>query len=165
MPVFKPDYPVGMLDLQADKDENLWLAMMDQGKIAKFDTKTLKFQIWDLSRENVDLQQINFLMPLHDDIDGKVRTSDSELGELRRLDVRTGKFDVFEAFENAPGGPQGHRFYEITADSQNNCHFMDMVQGISDGWMQERARSCLISRQRPIQHPAVARWTRKTVSG
>jgi streptogramin lyase len=69
-----------MLNLQADKDENRWLAMMDQGKIAKFDTETLKFQI-------------------------------------------------FEAFENAPGGPQEHRFYEITADSQSNCYFMDIGAG------------------------------------
>jgi virginiamycin B lyase len=129
VPKFKPDYPVGMLDLQADKDENLWLAMMDQGKIAKFNTKTLKFQIWDLPREDTELQQINFLMPLHDDVDAKVWTSDSELGELRRLDVRTGRFDLFKAFENAPGGPQGHRFYEITADSRNNCYFMDIGAG------------------------------------
>ncbi len=36
--------PEGNLDLSVDKDGNLWLGMMYQGAIAKFDPKTEKFQ-------------------------------------------------------------------------------------------------------------------------
>src|SRR5262249_55835551 len=42
VPVNKPDYPTGMLDIHI-KDGSIWLGMMLQGGIAKFDMKTEKF--------------------------------------------------------------------------------------------------------------------------
>ncbi len=37
LPVIKPGYPLGTLDLETDKAGNLWIAMMYQGGVAKFD--------------------------------------------------------------------------------------------------------------------------------
>ena len=129
-PTFIADYPVGMLDLQMDKEGNLWPAMMDQGKLAKFDTKTLKFTFWDLPKEpDLNVQQINFLMPYYSSVDGKVWTSDSNILELRRLDIHSGKIDLYKVFDQVPGGAEGHAFYDVAADSQNNGYVMDIGGG------------------------------------
>jgi virginiamycin B lyase len=126
VPTFKPDSPLGILDLQADKDENLWPALDDQGKIARFDTKTLKFTIWDLPKEDdVEQERNRFLMPFHDDVDGKVWTN--TITELHRLDMRSGHIDTFQVFQDVPGGSTEHGMYDVTADAQNNCYFMDIV--------------------------------------
>ena len=130
VPTFNPENPVGMLDLQADKDGNLWPAMMDQGKLVKFDTKTLKFKVWDLPKEdNLIVQQINFLMPYHSDVDGKVWTNDMNTEEVRRLDVNTGHIDILKVFDELPGGAKGHGFYDFAADSQNNGYLLDIGGG------------------------------------
>src|SRR3954462_5874629 len=41
--VIKPRYPIGTLDLETDKAGNLWIAMMYQGGLARFDKKTETF--------------------------------------------------------------------------------------------------------------------------
>ena len=45
-PVLKPGFPEGSGDIRLDKDENLWIAMRQQGGVAKFDRKTEKFTAW-----------------------------------------------------------------------------------------------------------------------
>jgi virginiamycin B lyase len=47
VPVTKPGAPGGALDLGFDPDGNVWLGMMYQGGIARFDRKTEKFQTWN----------------------------------------------------------------------------------------------------------------------
>src|SRR6202521_1697736 len=44
VPVLKPASPIGELALRPDQDGNLWVGMMYQGGLAKFDRKTEKFQ-------------------------------------------------------------------------------------------------------------------------
>ena len=64
--------------MRFDSDENLWLAMQFQGGIAKFDTKTEKFQTWSLPPElNGDHVQINQVSPDRHHIDGKVWLQDA----------------------------------------------------------------------------------------
>jgi streptogramin lyase len=43
--------PTGSLSIRFDKDENLWLGMMYQGGIAKFDRKTEQVQVWNIPAE------------------------------------------------------------------------------------------------------------------
>ena len=50
IPEIKPGYPVGTLDLEIDKDDNLWVAIMYQGAVAKLDRKTGKFETWSTPR-------------------------------------------------------------------------------------------------------------------
>jgi virginiamycin B lyase len=130
VPTFNPDFPVGMLDLQKDKDGNLWPAMMDQGKLMKFDVKTLQFKFWELPKEeNLNVQQINFLMPYYSDVDGKVWTDDMNIGEVRRLDVNTGHVDLLKVLDELPGGAKGHGLYDFAADSKNNGYLLDITGG------------------------------------
>src|ERR1044072_6607911 len=51
IPVLKKGFPLGTLDLQLDKDENLWVSLMYQGGIAKFDRKAEKFQVYPIPKE------------------------------------------------------------------------------------------------------------------
>ena len=62
VPELKKGWPTGMLGLRADKNDNMWLGMMYQGAIAKFDTKEEKFQIFNLPPEmNKDMAQVNMV--------------------------------------------------------------------------------------------------------
>ncbi len=50
LPELKPGFPTGSLGLRSDRDGNLWLGMMYQGGIARFDRTTEKFRIWQFAR-------------------------------------------------------------------------------------------------------------------
>ena len=76
--------------MRFDEDENLWLAMQFQGGIAKFDTKTEKFQVWSLPPHlNGDHVQINQVGPGRHKVDGKVWLQDAGTYTILRLDVKT----------------------------------------------------------------------------
>jgi len=119
VPVLKPGSPLGELALRSDEDRNLWIGMMYQGAVGKFDTKTEKFQTWSLPPEdNKDYTQINQIDPMHSKVDGKVWVQDAGEYTLRRLDPVSGKFEVFRPFP-APSP----NIYDIISDSQNNGYF------------------------------------------
>src|SRR5437879_1257103 len=46
IPVVKPGWSEGTLDLEIDRDDNPWVGVMYQSAIAKFDRKTGKFRMW-----------------------------------------------------------------------------------------------------------------------
>jgi Streptogramin lyase len=48
VPEPKKGSPTGALSIRSDKDGNLWLGMMYQASVAKFDRKTEKFQVWTI---------------------------------------------------------------------------------------------------------------------
>ena len=52
VPEHKKGLPTGLLGLRADRDGNMWLGIMYQATIAKFDRKTEKFQFWTLPPEH-----------------------------------------------------------------------------------------------------------------
>ncbi len=125
VPVLKPGSPTGMLDLEPDKDGNLWLALMYQGGVAKFDKKTEKFQMWAIPPEiNNDATQQSMVMPAESHVDGKVWMTDVDRRALHRLDIASGKFDTFDLTKLLPKD-RPHSAYGIKADSQNNLYFMD----------------------------------------
>jgi virginiamycin B lyase len=119
VPVLKPGSPLGELALRSDEDRNLWIGMMYQGAVGKFDTKTEKFQTWSLPPEdNKEYTQINQIDPMHSKVDGKVWVQDAGEYTLRRLDPVSGKFEIFRPFP-APSP----NIYDIISDSQNNGYF------------------------------------------
>ena len=125
VPGFMPGNPLGVLDVAVDTQDNLWPAYALQGqKIAKFDTKTEKMTFWDLPNPQKygNGIAVAFMMPSHNDADGKVWMTD--LGTAIRLTPATGQIEVFNVFDKV-GGRQGHMIYQISADSKNNCYFMD----------------------------------------
>ncbi len=119
LPRLKAALPTGSLALRFDKDENLWLGMQFQGGIAKFDRKTEKFQTWSLPPElNGDYVQINQVSPEHIEVDGKVWLQDAGTYTVLRLDLKSGKFEVF-----APFAVPRPNIYDVISDPQNNAWF------------------------------------------
>ena len=123
VPVTKPGAPAGALDLRFDPAGNVWLGMMYQGSIAKFDRKTQKFQTWNAPKfkEN-DESRLAMVDPVHINLDGKVWIGgDDEY----RLDVKTGEWYTVDYSRGLPkNGPPADRLgsYGIISDSRNNFY-------------------------------------------
>ena len=125
IPVLKKGFPMGTLDLQLDKDENLWVSLMYQGGIAKFDRKTEKFQIHKLPDEfQKDHTQESMVSASSSHVDGKVWTNNQDDHSIFRLDVATGKFENLGAFE-IPGEKRTISAYGIPADLDNNIYLLE----------------------------------------
>jgi virginiamycin B lyase len=125
IPVLKPGFPTGTLALEPDGDGNWWLAMMFQGGLAKFDTRTQRFQIFAVPAEmNGDATQQSMVMPRRSHVDGKVWTNEVSKQAILRLDLSTGRFESFEPF-GATGKGRTHSPYGLAADADNNLFFMD----------------------------------------
>jgi virginiamycin B lyase len=123
VPVTKPGAPAGALDLRFDPAGNVWLGMMYQGSIAKFDRKTQKFQTWNAPKfmEN-DEARLAMVDPVHINLDGKVWIGgDDEY----RLDVKTGEWYTVDYSRGLPkNGPPADRLgsYGVISDSRNNFY-------------------------------------------
>ena len=123
VPELKPGFPTGALSVRFDRDHNLWLGMMFQGGIAKFDRKTEKFQTWSLPPEfNRDMTQVNMTSPYASRVDGKVWTNNNGFAAVHRLDLATGTFETWEPFKSG-----NHNIYDVVADSKNNVYFTDFL--------------------------------------
>lgn len=127
MAVPKPNFPVGTLDIGTDRDGNLWLGMMYQASIAKFDPRTEQFQYFPLPAErNRNNSQLNMVTPDRLHIDGKLWMNDAGTSTLLRLDVASGRFEEFDPLSMLPGGRKGpYSIYDVRADSHNNAYVTD----------------------------------------
>ena len=126
MTVPKPNFPAGNLDLGADRNGNLWLGMMYQAAVAKFDPKTEQFQYFSASERAPARQlaaQHGDARPFH--VDGKLWVNDAGPSTLLRLDLATGKFEEFDPLSMLPGGRTSYSIYDVRADSENNAYVTD----------------------------------------
>jgi streptogramin lyase len=127
VPELKKGWPTGMLGLRADKQDNMWLGMMYQGAIAKFDTKTDKFQIFNLPPEmNKDMTQVNMVRVESVGVDGKIWSQNNGFAAVHRLDLATGAIETIAPFKNAGVG-ENHNIYDVIPDSKNNAYFTDIA--------------------------------------
>ena len=125
MPELRKGFPTGNLDLGVDRGGNLWLGMMYQAAVAKFDPQTEIFRIWQLPPErNKDNSQLN-MVTMSQHVDGKVWLNDAGVSTLLRLDLETGKFEEFDPLSILPGGKTNYSIYDVRADSQNNVYVTD----------------------------------------
>jgi virginiamycin B lyase len=125
VPIEKPDFPTGALDLEFDQDGNPWLALMFQSGLAKFDRKTEQFQVFPIpSAQQSDTMQQSMVMPRHSDVDGKVWTNDVNHHSVMRLDLASGTFEAIDPFKNIVS-EHVHAPYGMMADSENNLYFLD----------------------------------------
>ena len=123
-PVLKPGSPTGALALEPDADGNLWLAMMFQGGLARFNVKTEKFRLYPVQAGlNNDTTQQSLLAPMHWRVDGKVWTNDVHQQDILRLDLATGKYEVIKPFRFGP--KREHSPYGMVTDGANDLYFMD----------------------------------------
>jgi virginiamycin B lyase len=130
VPITKEGWPTGTLALRFDKDQNMWIGLMLQGAIAKFDRKTEEFQTWKLPPEwNNDATQVNMVSPERYSVDGKVWLENHGYTMILRMDLKSGKFEPFEPFKGAFEKGENHNIYDVVPDSQNNAYFTDFEQG------------------------------------
>ena len=129
IPVVKPGYSVGTLDLEIDKDDNPWIGLMYQSAIAKFDRKTEKFETWSTPKEwDSDAGQLGHLAVKGTPADDTVWIKNSAGGHIYRLDLASNKF----ADIGSPKDPRtGKRIgtYGIFSDAQNNLYLLDFSAG------------------------------------
>ena len=125
MPVLKPGAATGSLGLQSDKDGNLWLGMMFQGGVGKYDKTAGKFQTWSVPPEyNLPMTQIDMVAPQSSSVDGKVWMQNNGFAAIHRLDLATGQVENFDFFRDEKVG-ENHNIYDVVPDSKNNAYFTD----------------------------------------
>jgi len=126
VPVLKPGFPTGNLGMQFDQAGGIWLALMNQGGIAKFDPTTGTAQAWKLPPEwNNDATQVNMVHPERSAVDGKVWLENHGYTMILRLDLATGVFEPIEPFKGAFKKGETHNIYDVVPDSKNNAYFTD----------------------------------------
>jgi streptogramin lyase len=129
VPLLKPDQPKGLLQAEFDKDENVWMSLMRQGGIAKFDVKTEKMQVFPLPSEmQTDGTQESMVTPNAMHVDGKVWTNNQADHSILRLDPKTGVWENLGSFM-IPGENRKIRSYGIPADRDNNLYVLEYSAG------------------------------------
>jgi len=125
-PETKPGFPTGSLALERDEDGNFWLATMFQSGLMKFDVTSRTFRHFPVPAAlDSDAMQQSLVMPGKARVDGKVWTNDVNRGAILRLDVASGRYELFDPFVGRKGSP--HSPYGLAADGENNLYFMDFA--------------------------------------
>jgi virginiamycin B lyase len=127
IPELKKGFPTGTLDLESGADGNLWIGLMYQAGVAKFDKKSELFQLFALPPEwQSDSAQMGMVTPTHANVDGKVWTKNNAQNALIRIDLASGKLESL----GTPKDPATNRTifpYGIPADHQNNVYLLDFA--------------------------------------
>jgi streptogramin lyase len=129
IPVVKPGWPVGTLNLEIDQDGNPWIGVMYQSAIAKFDVKTEKFRIWSTPKAwDSDAGQLGHLAVRGTPVDHKVWIKNSAGTHIYRLDLVSNQFEDL----GVPKDPRtGKKIgtYGLHSDAQNNVYLLDYSAG------------------------------------
>jgi len=129
IPIVKPGWPEGTLDLEFDKDDNPWVGVMYQSAIARFDKKTEKFQFWSTPKDwDTDGGQLGHLAIEGTNIDNKVWIKNSDVGNIYRLDLVSNKMENLGNFKDPRTGKRIGT-YGIHSDAQNNAYLLDFSAG------------------------------------
>ena len=129
IPVVKPGWPEGTLDLEFDRDDNPWIGVMYQSAIARFDKRTQKFQFWQTPKEwDTDGGQLGHLAIEGTPVDNRVWIKNSDVGNIYRLDLTTNKFENLGNFKDPRTGKRIGT-YGLHSDRQNNVYLLDFSAG------------------------------------
>jgi virginiamycin B lyase len=129
IPVVKPGWPEGTLDLEFDNNDNPWVGVMYQSAIARFDKKTEKFQMWSTPKDwDTDGGQLGHLAIEGTNIDNKVWIKNSDVGNIYRLDLVTNQMENLGNFKDPKTGKRIGT-YGIHSDAQNNAYLLDFSAG------------------------------------
>jgi virginiamycin B lyase len=125
VPVIKPGAPVGTLDLEITEQGQIWLSMMYQGGVARFNKETETFETWAVPQQwQTDATQQAFVSPNAAPADGKVWVKNSDRAQILRLDPSTGAWENFGSFTNPLTGAR-IQSYGIPTDTGNNLYLLD----------------------------------------
>ena len=123
LPMVKPGFPTGTLDLEPDAQGNLWVSMMYQTGAARFDTKTKKFTIYPLPKDwQANHTQESMVTPTFDAVDGKVWSNDQDMHATFRLDVKSGQWENLGVVKDLSGKTVAA--YGMPADHENNLYML-----------------------------------------
>ena len=133
IPTVRPKEPTGSLDLEFDEQGNLWIGRMNQGGIAEFDKKSGTFEVYEVGKPLLTVTtQDPMVAPEHRQVDGKVWMNAESIPGLYRVDIRTGKWEVWKPYGVMKGGGGGeyafgrpHSVYGVYTDEHNNAWFCD----------------------------------------
>jgi virginiamycin B lyase len=129
IPVVKPGWSEGTLDLELDGDDNPWVGVMYQSAIARFDRKTEQFRMWPTPKEwDTDGGQLGHLAIEGTPADGKVWIKNSDGGNIYRLDLASDQMENLGSFKDPRNGKRIGT-YGIHSDAQNNAYLLDFAAG------------------------------------
>jgi virginiamycin B lyase len=123
---YKEKAPVGILDIEFDKNGMLWFDSMYQGALTMLDPKTGESKSFVVpAKWNDDRSQLNFVGVRHD-VDGKVWTKDVGTQNVLRLDIKSGEWELHRPTDEL-SGPRG--IYQLISDSKNNAWLAEFSNG------------------------------------
>jgi virginiamycin B lyase len=95
IPELKKGFPTGTLDLESGADGNsLWIGLMYQAGVARFDRETKSFELFALPPEwQSNSAQMGMVTPTHSNVDGKVWTKNNAQNALIRIDLASGRLE------------------------------------------------------------------------
>ena len=129
IPVVKPGWSLGTLNLEFDRNDNPWVGVMYQSAIAKFDKKTEKFTMWETPKAwDTDAGQLGHLAVENTPVDNKVWIKNSDGGHIYRLDLANNKFEDLGSQKDPRTGKRIGT-YGIHSDSANNLYLLDFSAG------------------------------------
>jgi len=122
--LLRAEQPKGSLDLELDSDGNLWIGMSYQAGASKIDRKTKQVTAYPLPKEwQSPTTQTNMITPTHMNVDGKAWMTDTENGNMFRLDVKTGEWENLGVATDATG--KQIRGYGLPSDRNNNVYILE----------------------------------------
>jgi virginiamycin B lyase len=129
IPIQKPGFPTGTLDLELDEDGNPWIGLMYQTGVAKFDRATETFQIYPLPPDwQKEATQQSHLSVAATKFDGKAWVKNSDGSQVMRLDLAHRTYENLGTYRD----PRNNRpigIYGIYADQQNNAYILEFPSG------------------------------------
>ena len=129
IPETKKNFPVGTLDLETDHNDDLWIGVMYQGAIAKFNRASGTFRTWSIPKEwDSDAGQLGHLATNALHVDNKVWIKNSDGNNIYRLDLATDQIESLGSFKDPVTGKRIGS-YGIHADSKNNLYLLDYSAG------------------------------------
>jgi streptogramin lyase len=124
IPVLKPEQPKGGLDIEFDRDQNVWISLMYQAGIAKIERDTQKVTMYPFPKEwQSPSTQASMVSPQHSHVDGKVWTNNQEDHYTYRLDVKTGQYENMG--QNVDPRGKRIRAYGMPTDHENNLYQLE----------------------------------------
>ncbi len=142
LPLLRPNEPTGTLQIDSDPNGNLWVAMMLQGGVARFDRKEKKFDVFPVPKDWLsDRTQESMIAPYSANVDGTVYTNNQARHEIYRVDLKTGEYTNLGTMRDAKGTLIDA--YGMPADHDNNLYLLEF-QGTHIGRFEAKSETVKI---------------------
>ena len=142
LPLLRANEPTGTLQLDSDPNGNIWVAMMLQGGVARFDRAAKKFDVFPVPKDWLsDRTQESMIAPYSANVDGTVYTNNQARHEIYRVDVKTGEYVNLGKMIDAKGAMIDA--YGMPADHENNLYLLEF-QGTHIGRFEAKTKTVKI---------------------